>query len=217
MNPVIDVFTSFYRKTLSYLPNFFYGLLILVLGILLSSVVKQLFLSIVNFIKVDKLLKKAKIANDKTVNIWVEVLAELLKWVTVILFLVPTMEVWGLSRMVAVLNNLLFYLPNVIVAVIIGLVGYVVANLSYDIVLNSVRSLQKGVSKTMASFSRYAILTFTVLAVLNQLGVAQDLIRILFTGIVFMVCLAGGLAFGLGGKETAQEILKEVRRNLKAK
>jgi len=53
------------------------------------------------------------------------------------------------------------------------------------------------------------------LVVLNQLGVAQDLIRILFTGIVVMLSLAGGLAFGLGGKESAKEILDELKSKLK--
>jgi len=215
MNPVIDVFASFYRKTLAYLPNFFYGLLIVILGLLLSKMVKEVFRSLVTFIKFDKFLKSTKVANDKTFALWVEVVGELMRWVTIILFLVPAMEVWGLSRLVVVLNNLLFYLPNVIVAVIIGLVGYVFANLSYDIVHNSVRSVQGSVAKTMANFSRYAILIFTLLVVLNQLGVAQDLIRILFTGIVFMIALAGGLAFGLGGKESAQAILKELMKSLK--
>ncbi len=49
---------------------------------------------------------------------------------------------------------------------------------------------------------------------MNQLGVAQDLIRILFTGIVAMLALAGGLAFGLGGKEIAKEILEELKKKL---
>ena len=215
MNPVIDVFTSFYKKTLAYLPNFFYGLLVLILGILLSGIVKKLFINLVGFIKLGKLLKNAKIANEKTINIWVEVIAELLRWVTVILFLVPTVEVWGLSRMVTVLNSLLFYLPNVIVAVIVGLVGYILANLTYDIVLNSVNSLQKSFAKTIAVAARTSILVFTGLIVLNQLGVAQDLIRILFTGIVFMFSLAGGLAFGLGGKEVAGSLLKDLLKSLK--
>lgn len=215
MNPVIDVFSSFYKKTLAYLPNFFYGLLVLILGILLSSIVKQLFISLVGFIKLNKILKSAKIAQEKTINIWVEVIAELLRWVTVILFLVPTVEVWGLSRMVTVLNSLLFYLPNVIVAVIVGLVGYIMANLVYDIVLNSVKSLQKSFARTIAAAARTSILVFTGLIVLNQLGVAQDLIRILFTGIVFMFSLAGGLAFGLGGKEVAGSLLKDLLKSLK--
>lgn len=215
MDPVFDVFSAFYRKTLTYLPNFFYGLLVLVLGILLSALIKQLFISFVQFIKLGKLLKNIKIAPEETIIVWVEVIAELLRWVIVILFLVPTVEVWGLSRLVTVLNSLLFYLPNVIIAVIIGLVGYIIANLAHDVVLNSVKSLQKGFAQTIATTAKTSLLIFTGLIVLNQLGVAQDLIRILFTGVVFMLALAGGLAFGLGGKETAQALLKELIKNLK--
>ncbi len=215
MNLVVDVFTSFYQRTLVYLPNFFYGLLVLILGVLLAGIVKKLFVGLVGFFKLRKILKNTKVANEKTISVWVEVLSELLRWVVIILFLVPTVEVWGLSRMVTVLNSLLFYLPNVIVAVIVGLVGYVVGNLTYDIVLNSVKSLQKSFAKTIAAGARSSILIFTGLIVLNQLGVAQDLIRILFTGIVFMLALAGGLAFGLGGKEVARDLLKNLFKDLK--
>jgi hypothetical protein len=215
MNLVVDVFTSFYQRTLVYLPNFFYGLLVLILGVLLAGIVKKLFVGLVGFFKLRKILKNTKVANEKTISVWVEVLSELLRWVVIILFLVPTVEVWGLSRMVTVLNSLLFYLPNVIVAVIVGLVGYVVGNLTYDIVLNSVKSLQKSFAKTIAAGARSSILIFTGLIVLNQLGVAQDLIRILFTGIVFMLALAGGLAFGLGGKEVARDLLKNLFKGLK--
>ncbi len=214
MNIVVDALTSFYSKTIKYLPNFFYGLLVLIIGIVLAGIVKNIFLGLVGFLKLGKVLKKTNMAKEKDVDIWINVLGELLRWVVIILFLVPTVEVWGLSRMVSILNNLLLYLPSVIVAVIIGLVGYVFSNLAYDIVSHSVKSLQQRASKTMASLAKYAILAFTSLVVLNQLGVAQDLIRILFTGIVFMLALAGGLAFGLGGKETAKELLEELKKNL---
>ena len=61
---------------------------------------------------------------------------------------------------------------------------------------------------------RWAVLIFVFLVVLNQLGIASDLIRILFAGIVAMVALAGGLAFGLGGKETARDIIERLRKRL---
>jgi hypothetical protein len=61
---------------------------------------------------------------------------------------------------------------------------------------------------------RWAVLIFVFLVVLNQLGIASDLIRILFAGIVAMVALAGGLAFGLGGKEAAKDIIEKLRKRL---
>ena len=217
MNPVFDVFSGFYSKTTAFLPNFFYGILVLAIGLVLSGIVKQFFLSLVSFLKLGKLLKQTKVGEEKDINIWINVLAELLKWVVIILFLVPTVEIWGLSKLVTVLNNLLFYLPNVIVAVVVSLVGYIFSNLAHDIVLHSMRGLESKVSQSLASLTRYTILVFTGLIALNQLGVAQDLIKILFTGMVSMFALAGGLAFGLGGQDTARQILKELTKNLKKK
>lgn len=217
MEILFDVWSTFYEKTKDYLPNFLSGLIVLTVGVMLAEVVKHFFTGFVRFIKLHKILKATKIAKEEVVLVWTEVLAELLKWITVLLFLIPTVEVWGLPRLVGILNNLLFYLPNVIVSVIIALVGYILAGLTYDVVLHSVRSVQERVSRSFALAARYAVLVFTALIVLNQLGVAQDLIRILFTGIVFMLTLAGGLAFGLGGREVARDILAELKKNLTRK
>ena len=67
----------------------------------------------------------------------------------------------------------------------------------------------------MAVFTKSVIVFFTILVVLNQLGVAQDIIRILFTGIIGMLALAGGLAFGLGGKDMARDLLSELTKKVK--
>ena len=64
-------------------------------------------------------------------------------------------------------------------------------------------------AQIIGEVARWAIIIFTFLAALSQLGVATDLIRILFTGFVAMIALAGGLAFGFGGKDTAEKILKK--------
>ena len=117
--------------------------------------------------------------------------------------------------MTTILNSLLLYLQNVIVSVVIALVGYIVSNLAHDIVLQSIKQVQKKVSLTIAMLAKYVILVFTGLVVLNQLGVAQDLIKILFTGIVTMLALAGGLAFGLGGQTAAKELLEDLKKKFK--
>ena len=69
-------------------------------------------------------------------------------------------------------------------------------------------------SNALSTLARYAIIFFTILIVLNQLGIAQDLVRILFTGIVAMLAIAGGLAFGMGGKDLAKDILEDLRRKV---
>lgn len=206
---------DFFKNFGNYMPNLFGGLLILVVGLLIGSIVKQLILTVVTFSKIDLLFHKTKLIKKEEVNVWTEVLSEILKWMLIIVFLVPALEVWGLSRATSVVNQILFYLPNVVVAVVIAFVGILASNLTSDLIRHSVKTIGSTASNSLAVFTRGTIMFFTVLVVLNQLGVAQDLIRILFTGIVAMLSLAGGLAFGLGGKELAKELLEELKSKLK--
>ena len=206
---------DFFKNFGNYMPNLFGGLLILVVGLLIGSIVKQLILTVVTFSKIDLLFHKTKLIKKEEVNVWTEVLSEILKWMLIIVFLVPALEVWGLSRATSVVNQILFYLPNVVVAVVIAFVGILASNLTSDLIRHRVKTMGSTASNSLAVFTRGTIMFFTVLVVLNQLGVAQDLIRILFTGIVAMLSLAGGLAFGLGGKELAKELLEELKNKLK--
>ena len=94
-------------------------------------------------------------------------------------------------------------------AVVIGFIGLVIANLVHDLVIHTYRGLGSTSVNLLGTVARYAIVFFTALVVLNQLGVAADLIRILFTGIVAMLAIAGGLAFGLGGQDSAKKALDQ--------
>lgn len=197
-----------------FLPSLFAGLLILVVGLLIGSIFKHFLVTVFNFVKIDDLVSKSKILPKGQVKIWVEVLGEVLKWVVFVMFLIPTLEIWGLQKATDVLNQFLLYLPNILVAVVIAFVGMISANLLYDVVKHSVKTLGASSANTLSTFARWMVIFLTTLIVLNQLGVAQDLVKILFTGIVAMVALAGGLAFGLGGKDVAQKILEDLKKKL---
>ncbi len=220
MSPnIAETFLSSLNKGLfsaaAFLPNFFAGIIIILIGVILASLVKRLVTEILNALKVETYLRKYGIPEAKKEFSWINILAEIVRWFVIILFLVPTAEVWGLPQITTVLNTFLLYLPNVFVAAIIGLVGLVFARLTADVILASTRELSPDASRTIASATRLSITIFVLLAVLNQLGVAQDLIRILFTGFVAMIALAGGIAFGLGGQDTARLILESLRKKLK--
>ena len=165
--------------------------------------------------KVDEYLKRYGVPELRTNYTWTNILAEIARWFVIIVFLIPTADVWGLPRIGSLLNELLLYLPNVFVAVVIALVGFVLARLAHDVILASVKGITKESAEMVASASQWAINIFVILAVLSQLGVASDLIRILFTGLVAMIALAGGIAFGLGGQKNAEDILDGIRKRLK--
>lgn len=212
---VLETLAGGYLAFASYLPRFFAGLLLLVIGLAVAQSAKSLVAALFKALRVAKFLVQVKvIKEEEAFKVWEALLGELARWSLTIMFLVPTFEAWGLTGINQVLSNLLLYLPNVFVAVIIGFIGVIVANLVHDVVEQSASGLDVKAAKTLAGVAHYAILFFTVLVVLSQLGVAADLIRILFTGFVIMLALAGGLAFGLGGKELAQEILKGLKDKL---
>lgn len=220
MQSVNEVFTVTLNSAIAsialFVPLFLTGLIVLLIGLIIASLVKQILLQFFRIARIEQLLERYGVPKTKTKEgvSWTGFFAELARWFIIILFLIPTADVWGLSQFVVVLNNLLSYLPNVLVAVLLLLVGFVVSRLAYDLLLASVHGVSADAANSVASVGRYAVLVFAVLIVLNQLGIASDLIRILFAGIIAMVALAGGLAFGLGGRDVAKELLAKIAKRL---
>jgi len=199
---------------IGFVPKLVIGLIVILVGIIIASILKEVVLQILKTLKVEILLKRYGVPEAKDDLTWTNILSETVRWFLIIAFLVPAADIWGLPRVSVLINEFLLYMPNVFVAAIIALVGFVVARIAHNVILASAKGLSRDVASTIASVTHWAIIVFVVLAVLNQLGVATDLIRILFVGFVAMLALAGGLAFGLGGKDTAADILERIRRKL---
>lgn len=218
---VTNIVTNSLNQLGVYLPQFLAGLVLLLIGLATAAVLKELVIRLLAFLKIEEWFGNVtswfnQIKSEKEIRgkVWPKLLSELVRWTVVILFLVPAAEVWGLPRITEILNSFLLYVPNVFVAIVIAFVGIVIANLVSQIVHNASRSLGGTSSNLLSTTARYALFFFTTLIVLNQLGVAADLVRILFTGIVAMIAIAGGLAFGLGGQESAKKVLGELQKRL---
>lgn len=199
----------------SFVPKFVAGLIVLLIGIIVASIVKQVLTEAFKALRIESFLHRYGVPEAKEEFTWTNILAEIARWFVILIFLIPTTDVWGLPQVVTVLNTFLLYLPNVFVAAIIMLVGLVFAKLSHDVVLASIRGVSENTASTVASVTRWAVVVFAVLATLSQLGIAADLIRILFTGFVAMLAIAGGIAFGLGGQDSAKDVLENLRKRLR--
>lgn len=213
-NVLITTLNGSVATIISFIPRFLSGFIILLIGLIISAFLKQLVREGLRLVKFETFLKKYGVPESKEAADWSTILSEIIRWFVVIVFLIPAAQVWGLGKFVDVLNNILLYLPNVLIAVLLLLVGFVISKLVYDLIIASVRGWSKDNAKTVAMVGRWAVLVFVFLVVLNQLGIASDLIRILFAGIIAMVALAGGLAFGLGGKDAARDIIERLRKKI---
>ena len=204
-------------QTAKFLPNLIIAIVIFLIGVFLALIAKKLLIKFLESINFEGLLSKygaSKALRSSGSSITVsDLLGELVRWFIVLIFLIPAVDLLGLSAVNEIITRILLYIPNVIVAVIILAVGVIFGNIARDLVTATTTSLGAHAAGVVGQIARWSIVIFALLAALNQLGVATDLIRILFTGFVAMVAIAGGLAFGLGGKETAEKLLKTLRKD----
>jgi Ca2+/H+ antiporter len=141
-------------------------------------------------------------------------LGELVKWFFIIVFLVASLDVLGLTDVTAFLRGVvLTYIPQVIVAVLILLVSAVLAQAADRVVSSSARAAGIEAAGLLGTITRFAIWIFAILAALDRLGISP-LIQTLFTGVVVALALAFGLAFGLGGTKAAERYIEKVEREI---
>lgn len=197
-----------------FVPQFIAGLLVLLIGIIVASVLHQVVLEVLKALKVESFLKRYGVPEAKEELNWSHILAEIVRWFVIVLFIVPTADAWGLTQVASVLNSILLYIPRVLSATIIAMVGLVVAQISHNVVLASVHGISRESARTVATVTKWAIVVFVLLAVISELGVAQNMIQILFTGFVAMLAVAGGIAFGLGGQGAAKDVIDDLKEKL---
>jgi hypothetical protein len=134
-------------------------------------------------------------------------IADIAKWFVRLIVLVVAFDALGLPAVSQVLQQLLLWLPNLVVALVI----LVLAGLAANVVSSTVRgaTAQAGFSNPdmLATVARFAIWAFAVVVAVNQLGIATTLVNTVFMGFVGAIALAAGLAFGLGGRDTAGRIV----------
>jgi len=137
------------------------------------------------------------------------------KWALVIVFLLAAVEILGFVQFAAFLKSVLSYLPNVIVAALIFVVAVIIADITEKIVRAATEGVKVGYGNLVGAIVKWSIWIFAILAILIQLGIAKELITTLFTGLVALIVISMGIAFGLGGKDAAAEILADLRKKFR--
>jgi len=115
------------------------------------------------------------------------------------------------------LKQVLLYVPNIVIAVLIMLAGVVLAAFLSKLVRASVLASRLHAARFLGALTKWSILIFAFLAVLSQLGVAGALVNTLIMGFVAMLAIAGGLAFGLGGKDVAAAWLEKIKDEISSR
>ena len=139
---------------------------------------------------------------------------ELVKWFFIIVFLMAATNILGLAEVTNFLRSVLFYLPNVIVAAVILLIGILVAKFLEGLVRASVKAAGLVSANFLGMLTKWAVFVFALLIALAQLKVADDIIKIVVTGLIAAAALALGLSFGLGGVRHAETMIGEMKKKI---
>lgn len=209
-----DMVTEYLKSVIGYIPEIVVSLVVILVGVLVAWAVKTVVVKVLSYVKIKPYtdaIGLGKVFGTKT-NV-VELLGDLAKWIIVIIFLIPALDILGLTDVKDLVRDVVNYVPSVLKAAVIVVVGAVVADLAARAVEAASHTIGAKTASLVADIVRWAIIVFVALAALVQLGIAAELITTLVTGVVVMVAVAGGLAFGLGGQDAAREVIERVRKN----
>ncbi|PWU24312.1 hypothetical protein C5B42_00110 [Candidatus Cerribacteria bacterium 'Amazon FNV 2010 28 9'] len=205
--------TTFLSSLLSFLPRLLASLVILFVGITLSRWVKNVVVHTLEKLRgtaqaektpLQSFLKNAEITSKIEVLI-----GGVVYWILLLIVLQTSMSVLGLSVISTVLNQILLYIPNVFSALLVILFGVLLAGIAETVVKGAVKTIDPRGARVMGTLTSYFVMGIAIMAGISELGIAQQFINTLFTGLVAAFAIAIGLAFGLGSKETVAKIMDE--------
>jgi hypothetical protein len=213
LQAIATAFGDVVGRFLTTLPALFAALIIIILGWIVGVLVSKALTRLLRVVRFNELatragigrfLERAQIKLDPS-----SALATLVKWFIILLFLVAAANTLGWPQVSQFLNRILAYLPNVAVAVIILIVGLALAGFIRDIVRGAVASTgaTEQSADLIAGVTYWLFTIITALAALNQLGIAITLSETLYVTIFGSVAAVLALAFGLGGRILAGDLV----------
>jgi len=196
---------------LTFIPKLIGFLVILLIGWLIASAVSKAVVFLLRKVGFDNMANRIGLTRmEQRMGMRLDpagILGKVVYWFIFLIFLIPAVNSLGLTSVSNILNSIIAYIPNVFVAIIVLFLGTLLATFISDIVRGATSSANIGSPSVFAGIARWAIIGFAALIALEQLQIAPALMNILFTAIIGAAAIAFGLAFGLGGQETARRLL----------
>lgn len=214
MAALFDVWDKF----AAFIPTFIGALVVFFVGVALASFLGKITEKFLKSAQVDKGAEKIGIAQRMRIvgfdGSLASLIGALVKWLLVLVFLMAATDVLGLTQITNFLNDIILYLPNLVVAVVILTVAFLVGGFVEGVVGSSTKAAGVVNASFLAKLAKWTIVAFGLIAAMVQLGIVASLANTLFVGLVSALALAFGLAFGLGGKDEAALVLRKIREEI---
>ena len=211
----IESSQQFLNEIATSLPKIIGALLILLIGWIIARLLKKAIVRLLLLVRLNALSEKVGIEKflkegglKKTA---VDLIGSLFYWIIMLTVILAVFNSLQLTSAQELFNSIILFIPNIIVALVILLFGLYAARFIANVLSSSLKNMNDKTAELIEKIAYLAIVVFTVFLVLGQLKIAQDIITNAFILVFGAICLAFGLAFGLGGKEFAADVLKNIK------
>ncbi len=213
------VFETFWENFMLFLPSLVAALFVFIVGWFVALAFGKVIAGILYRLKFndffegekwEKAIKKAEIRINPA-----EFLGNVIKWVIFIVVIWLTVGILGLDQFAYFMSDVVNYLPNVLVATLIFVVAVMIGDFLAKMVIAATERSDFPYAVTAGSMVKVAIWVFAGFAILVQLGIARELLLAVFYGMVAFFVIAGGISFGLGGKDAATKFIDKMKKQIK--
>jgi len=215
-NEILGLFSQSFSESL---PQVLWAILLFLIGLFISKWIGHLVTRFLNRARLNQALKRLN---------WEEALSKvnirlnaprffggIVKWFFIILFLMASVEIVGMIQFSQFLEKVLAYFLNIFIAIMIFIITVFLADFSQKIVIGSLKKEKITYSRVLGKSITWTVWILAALAILYQLEIVPTLILSLFIGVIALVVITIGIAFGLGGKDLAARILKELEDKIR--
>lgn len=213
---LMESYETFFNSLADFLPSLIGALLILIFGWIIAKLVKTAAIKLLKLIKLDVVTEKAKIdqflkdgGSNKSA---IDIIGGIIYWLIMLIVILSGLDALGLGVASELFNQIILYIPNVIVAVLALIFGVFLAGFIAQIVSTYLANIGVTNASVIGTIAKYAIILFVVSLSLTQLNIGDELVTNAFLLLFGSVCLALGLAFGLGGKDWAAKMIEKMSK-----
>ena len=212
-NVFIEPFNRFVERIAGFLPSLLIGFVIIIVGIIIAWLLEKIFTKIAVFLQIERLSDSLGIMQLLHKGGYSEPFSKLIGlvvyWIVLISFMIIGLDAFKIPAVENLLTEFLLYLPNIIVACIVVVVGYMLGNFLSRAAL--IASVNAGMtfSGLIGKFVKFTVFMMAITMALELLGIGEDTVLIAFAIVFGGVVLALSIAFGLGGKDAAKDYIEK--------
>ena len=209
----VQPFADMWSQVALFVPKFIFALVVFIIGMIIAKTLYKLIVKAFGS-KLDAMVRPVAGAIERAgYKLRVgHIIGWLVKWFFIIVTLMISLDILDLDRIQSFLALIVSFIPDVIIAAFVLFAGYVLGDFVKKLVKGSTKMLNFKSAAMLGNLARTVIIVFACIVALSQVGIGTTIINTLLTGFVAMIAIAGGLAFGLGGKDAAKDAIEQAKK-----